>query len=66
MHPKPKDFVRHKTVKSLFGQVLSVQTCPIDFPVGKESEFVEATVVLEDDGLEVSAPVEDWEVVSEA
>lgn len=48
---KPQDFVRHKTILSWFGQVSKI----------KDDE---ATVTLEEDGLVVSAPVEDWEVVS--
>jgi hypothetical protein len=48
---KLRDFVRHKTIFSWFGQV------------SKISEG-EATVTLEDDGLVVSAPLDDWEVVS--
>ncbi len=46
------DFVRHKTISSWLGQV------------SKISEG-EATVILEDDGLVVSAPLNDWEVTSD-
>lgn len=49
---KIRDFVRHKTIPGWFGQVRKI------------SEG-EATVTLEEDGLVVSAPVVDWEVISE-
>lgn len=49
---KLRDFVRHKIIPGWFGQV------------SKISEG-EATVTLEEDGLVVSAPLDDWEVVSD-
>ena len=50
---KLQDFVKHKTIEGWFGQVSKI----------KDDEV---TVTLEEDGLVVSVPVEDWEVVSEA
>lgn len=49
---KLRDFVRHKTILSWFGQV-------------RQIEAGETTVTLEEDGLVVSAPLDDWEVTSE-
>ena len=49
---KLRDFVRHKTILSWFGQV-------------RQIEEGEATVTLEEDGLVVSAPLNDWEITSE-
>ena len=49
---KLRDFVKHKTIPGWFGQVRKI------------SER-EATVILDEDRLVVSAPLDDWEVASE-